>query len=178
MEGLTKKEYLRQYYLKNRDRLKAKTRAYYVKNRQSVIDREQRYADKNRQKVNGYKKKYVSENKDKRRAYERNRRKTDPLFKLKITCRGRVRMALKSKSMRKSNPTVQILGAEIKVVKLHIEKLFSEGMGWDNHGEWEIDHRIPLASANTESEILNLCHYTNLQPLWKLDNKKKSDKII
>jgi hypothetical protein len=37
-------------------------------------------------------------------------------------------------------------------------------MSWDNLGEWHIDHIIPLASANTEKEMIDLCHYTNLQP--------------
>ena len=51
-------------------------------------------------------------------------------------------------------------------------------MSWENHGKWHIDHIIPLSTANTEEDILNLCHYTNLQPLWAEDNIKKSNKIL
>ena len=51
-------------------------------------------------------------------------------------------------------------------------------MNWDNHGEWHIDHKIPLSSAKTEKELIGLCHYTNLQPLWALDNLKKGNKIL
>ena len=51
-------------------------------------------------------------------------------------------------------------------------------MKWDNHGKWHIDHIIPLSSAETEEEVYNLCHYTNLQPLWGEDNLKKGKKII
>lgn len=29
--------------------------------------------------------------------------------------------------------------------KNHIENLFLEGMSWDNHGEWHIDHIIPVS---------------------------------
>jgi len=29
--------------------------------------------------------------------------------------------------------------------------------------DWHIDHKIPLAAANTEPEIYALCHYTNTQ---------------
>ena len=51
-------------------------------------------------------------------------------------------------------------------------------MNWINHGEWHIDHIIPLASAKNEKELIKLCYYRNLQPLWAFDNMSKSAKII
>jgi len=57
-----------------------------------------------------------------------------------------------------------------------LEHQFKEGMNWDNQGKWHIDHIIPLSSGNTEEEIIKLCHYTNLQPLWAIDNMKKGSK--
>jgi len=53
-------------------------------------------------------------------------------------------------------------------------------MSWENYGRngWHVDHIIPLSSAKTEEEIYKLCHYTNLQPLWEVDNIKKGNKII
>ena len=61
-----------------------------------------------------------------------------------------------------------------------VEEQFVDGMSWDNYGiyGWHIDHIIPLSSAKTEEEIFKLCHYTNLQPLWAVDNLKKSNKLI
>ena len=52
-------------------------------------------------------------------------------------------------------------------------------MSWETHSlyGWHIDHIIPLSSAKTEEEIYQLCHYTNLQPLWAEDNLKKGDKL-
>lgn len=59
------------------------------------------------------------------------------------------------------------------------EKQFTKGMTWEKIGsEIHIDHKIPLASAKTEEDLIHLCHYRNLQPLWKLDNIRKQDKII
>jgi 5-methylcytosine-specific restriction endonuclease McrA len=48
-------------------------------------------------------------------------------------------------------------------------------MSWDNHGVegWHVDHIIPLASAQSLSELENLFHYTNLQPLWAEENRIK-----
>jgi hypothetical protein len=61
---------------------------------------------------------------------------------------------------------------------IHIESQFIDGMSWENRSLWHIDHIIPLATAKTEEEILRLNHYTNLRPLWALDNLKKGSKIL
>jgi hypothetical protein len=51
-------------------------------------------------------------------------------------------------------------------------------MSWDNYGEWHIDHIKPLALAHTEEETYKLCHYTNLQPLWAIENLQKGSQTI
>ena len=86
---------------------------------------------------------------------------------------------LKSKNITKNNSTFNIVGCPPIFLKEHLEKQFTDGMSWENHGlyGWHIDHIIPLASAKTEEEIYKLCHYTNLQPLWSTDNWKKGAKI-
>jgi len=43
---------------------------------------------------------------------------------------------------------------------------------------WHIDHIYPLGKARDEEHLLQLLHYTNLQPLWREDNLKKGAKII
>jgi hypothetical protein len=70
-----------------------------------------------------------------------------------------------------------MLGASIQTTLAHIEGLFLDGMSWENHGEWHIDHITPLASAKNEDELLRLCHYKNLQPLWARDNLSKGKKM-
>ena len=52
-------------------------------------------------------------------------------------------------------------------------------MSWDNYGEWEIDHRIPLKYEDPDmDEVIKRLHWTNTQPLWKKDNMKKGNKYI
>ena len=54
-------------------------------------------------------------------------------------------------------------------------------MTWKNHGlkGWHIDHIIPCAAFDlTKEEEQKKCfHYSNLQPLWWIDNLKKSNKM-
>ena len=55
-------------------------------------------------------------------------------------------------------------------------------MSWDNYGEWHIDHILPDSSfyyVSTEDDEFKKCWaLSNLQPLWAIDNLKKSNKII
>jgi len=103
--------------------------------------------------------------------------KNNPYLKMKKIIRDRTNKAFKRKGYSKNTKTQEILGIEWEVAKQHIERQFTKGMNWDNQGKWHIDHIIPLASANTEEELIKLCHYTNIQPLWAEDNLTKSDKI-
>ena len=84
---------------------------------------------------------------------------------------------LKSKNLQKNNKTFEVVGCTPEELKNHIESKFLVGMSWENQGDWHIDHIIPLSSAINEDEIIKLCHYTNLQPLWALDNMKKGSKL-
>jgi len=119
----------------------------------------------------------IASQKDYQREYHKNRRKSDHLFNLAHCLRTRTGYAFKVKGYKNIIKTEQLLGADYEIVKNHLENLFTEGMSWDNHGEWEIDHIKPLSSAKSEEELKNLSHYTNLQPLWMNENRKKGGKV-
>tara|TARA_X000001382_G_scaffold9837_1_gene6905 strand:+ start:133 stop:690 length:558 start_codon:yes stop_codon:yes gene_type:complete len=140
------------------------------------------YHLKNRHKVYESIKKYHSSNKDRMRKYARNyvkqRYSTDNLFRTRVALRSRIREAFKSKGWKKNTKTQSVIGADYQTVLNHIESRFKDGMSWNNRGEWHIDHIIPLSSAKTKKELIKLCHYTNLQPLWAKENIVKGSKII
>lgn len=70
----------------------------------------------------------------------------------------------------------QMLGCDWQELKSHIEQQFRDGMDWDNIGEWEVDHIVPLSSAKTIEDVIRLSHHTNLQPLWAYENRAKGSK--
>jgi hypothetical protein len=71
----------------------------------------------------------------------------------------------------------KILGIDYAGGFKHFESLFKDGMSWDNRSEWHVDHIVPISFGNTFDEMKYLNHYTNLQPLWKIENSSKSNKI-
>jgi len=100
----------------------------------------------------------------------------DPGGHLKDVVSSRVRHALKSEKSKKS---LEYLGCTIKDFRKHIEKSFIEGMSWENYGEWEIDHIIPVKYENpTIEEVIERLHWTNCQALWRVDNMSKGNRYI
>ena len=57
-----------------------------------------------------------------------------------------------------------------------MKKLFTDGMSWDNWGEWHIDHIKPVSSFDKNTPISLVNSLDNLQPLWAKDNLSKSNK--
>ena len=89
------------------------------------------------------------------------------------------KIGLLALNITKTNKTIEIIGCESFFLKTYLENKFTYGMSWDKFGkEIHIDHIIPLSSAKNEEEVLKLCHYTNLQPLWSEDNLKKGNKLL
>ena len=109
--------------------------------------------------------------------YRKERMKSDPLYRAKIDARNIIRRALSEKGYSKKSKTQEILGCSFIQFKEHIESLFLPSMSWNNRNEWHIDHIIPLSFAKSESELLLINHYSNLRPLWIVDNQLKSDNI-
>ena len=83
----------------------------------------------------------------------------------------------------KEMSSTEYLGCDIETFKAHIKSQFKEGMTWENHGEWHIDHKIPLKykhNGETPSleEVAKRLHYTNTQPLWASENMSKGNRYI
>lgn len=155
---------------------------YYNNNKKDIRISQKEYYDSNKERIraqqNEYSKLYCKNNRDKLNEYSRKRRQQDPIHKMKNILRTRIYYFLKSKGFIKSKKTEEIIGCCYDDLKNHISSLFKKNMNWENHGEWHIDHIIPLDSAVTDCDVLRLCNYKNLQPLWAKENLKKSNKLL
>lgn len=91
--------------------------------------------------------------------------------------RSLVRLAFHLKGVYKKSKTFAIIGCSPEEFREHLILLFEEGMTLSNHGEWHIDHKIPVSYAKTEDDLYVLNHFLNLRPLWRGDNLIKSDTL-
>jgi len=110
-------------------------------------------------------------------AWHRKKLKECPIYRLRLSVRSRVTQFLNTRNLKKIISIEKIVGCSPQFLKRHIESQFKPGMTWDRRSEFHIDHKIPLSSGHTRKQILSLCHYKNLQPLWKHENLLKGAKI-
>lgn len=144
------KQQWKEYYDNNLEKESTRKKVAYIQNREQIISKSS--------------------------TYNIQKRKVDPIFRLKHNIRKRIRAILLSKRLNKNNTFTKYIGCSLPELKTYIEKQFQSGMTWANYGEWEIDHIIPLSRANTSEELYQLNHYMNLQPLWKSENRSKSNR--
>jgi hypothetical protein len=112
--------------------------------------------------------------KETRKKRYRDRIKNDTQYHISHNLRSRLRGAIQSD--QKAGSAVQDLGCSIEEFKIYIENQFVEGQSWENWGckvgDWSLDHIKPLHLFNLSDrcELLKACHYTNLRPLWHIEN--------
>jgi hypothetical protein len=121
--------------------------------------------------------------------------KTNIMYRIINSMYERIRKLIIRHNIEKIFTYSELFGCTIKELKNHLKIQFTENMTgarrkpsfsladartFDNYGDWEVDH-IKLASKFnlTDNQQFKKCfNYKNLQPLWKEDNRQKSNKIL
>lgn len=168
----------RKYSIENKGKAAAYQKEWRKANKDKTAAHQKKWREANKDEFAAYQKEWCEANKEHINEYKRNRLKTDPMYRLKMSARGRVGKALRKGGYTKKSKTQEMLGIDWERFQKHIERTFTEGMTWENYGEWHVDHIMPLASANTEEELIKLFHYTNTQALWAEENLSKGDRIL
>ena len=155
-----------EYRANNKEAKRKRDREYYRKNRKEIIAKQAEYQRRVADRINEYS-----------RNYARERRKRDKLYALRTNIRGRFRYELAKRGETKYTKENKYLGCTWLELREHLESQFANGMTWDNYGEWHVDHIVPLAIAENREQLIKLCHYSNLRPLWAFDNISKGAKL-
>ena len=173
-------------------RRKKSSSKYRENNRQKLRDYNKKYKSLNKEKVRAYNKKWMKEryhiyqewvanNKEKvneiKRRHEVNKRSNNEIYKITRIVRNSIRSSIRSLNFKKKSKTTEIIGCSMYEFMIYIQSTFSEGMTFENYGQWHLDHIIPISHAKTYEEAIRLNHYTNFQALWAAENLRKSNKI-
>ena len=164
---------------KNPERVKKIKALWFVENFERVKQNSVNWRAKNPERVKQNTVNWKAKNPEYTTAYNntyhKQRKAKDPLYRLHCNMRSMGNRVVKQLALgKKPANTFTWVGCTAEELKTRFESLFTEGMTWENYGEWHVDHIRPVSSfAPEEWEQIN--HYTNLQPLWAKDNLLKGD---
>jgi hypothetical protein len=155
-------------------------------NKEYLSNKSKKWTEENKEHRKQYLKEYREKNIDKirktKRDYERNRKASDPLYKLVANFRTAIYQVLKESNVEKNGHYFDILGYTPEELINHLEKQFTEGMTWENYGEFHIDHKLPITSFDIQEmgdeEFMKCWSLDNLQPMWGEENIRKSNKVL
>jgi hypothetical protein len=169
------KEKLNRYYKKHRKKRNEQSIQWANNNKEYKSEQHKKWREKNKNRHNTNYIEWKKKNREYLKTYRKKRRQNNTNVKLIDNVRRRINIAFKNKTKH----SIEYLGIDIALYKEYLENLFQQGMNWNNYGTkgWHIDHIIPLSSAKTEEELIQLFHYTNTQPLWAKDNLIKSARL-
>jgi hypothetical protein len=157
---------------------------HYLKNREKRLEYFAEWQKNNQEHRREYHKQWRTENVDKwrktKRDYEKNRKDSDPLYKLVANFRTAIWTVLKESNVDKYGHYFDVLQYTPEELINHLEKQFKDDMTWDNYGLWHIDHKSPITSFDIQEmgdeEFMRCWCLDNLQPLWGEENIRKSNK--
>ena len=155
----------------NAEYLSKKSKTWYDQNKEHRKEYIKEYREKNIDKIRKTK-----------RDYQQHLRDTNPTYKLISYFRTAIYQVLKESNVEKNKHYFDVLKYTPEQLINHLEVQFTEGMTWDNYGEWHVDHIRPISSFNIsemgDSNFMECWCLDNLQPMWGEENIRKSNKIL
>jgi len=114
------------------------------------------------------------------KTHKLNERYVRLCWRLNHTIRNHIRDSLRKKKEGKS--WEKIVGYTLPQLMEHLESQFDKKMSWNNYGSyWHIDHIKPVSvfsfSSYKDREFQECWALTNLQPLERIENIRKGNKL-
>jgi hypothetical protein len=157
-------------------------REYRWINRKEIAEKDKRYREINSEAIKKKQEEFYQKNKLEIFLKRKIRRNTNLQAKLKHKLRSRLGNALRARRVSKLHRTFDLIGCTPAFLTSYIRSKLHGGMTEQDllNGKIHIDHIIPCAAFDltNEEEQRKCFHYTNLQPLWAIDNLKKNAKIL
>jgi hypothetical protein len=124
-------------------------------------------------------KKWHKENKERINFLARERKRKNPSIRIKANLRKRLSTLVSKAIAKKHSQTMDLLGCDIIFFLEYLQNKFTEGMTLENYGKWHLDHIIPCYYFDLiDIEEQKKCfHFTNIQPMWAIDNLRKNKHI-
>lgn len=155
-------------------------------NKEYMSNKSKTWYEQNKEYRKEYLKEYREKNIDNirktKRDYERNRKASDPLYKLISNFRTAIYQVLKESNVEKNGHYFDVLQYSPEELIVHLENQFKDDMTWENYGVWHVDHKLPITSFDIQEigdeEFMKCWCLDNLQPMWGEENIRKSNKIL
>lgn len=179
-----KKEWSKQYYIRNREKLLIKGKQYLENNREKEnkrkkkwreenLEHKKEYYQNNCEKIKKQQKQYYFKNKEEIyqrtkeyiRQYTTNKRKTDLRFNL--NSRMAIAIGTSLKGDKAGRRWESLVGYKLNDLVKRLKKTMPKGYTWQNYlrGDLHIDHILPKSIFNfTKSE------HIDFKRCWALDN--------
>jgi hypothetical protein len=152
----------KEYNIKNKDKRKAPTEEQKERRKKA----KKIYREKNRERL-----------RESSNNWSREKLKTDPLYKLRVSIRTNIGTSLRKNGYTKENKTYNILKCEYDFFMEWINGIASNGYQY-GFGGLHLDHVVPMSLAQTEEEAILLCHYSNYQLLNATENVSKGNRYV
>ena len=182
-EKETKRNYASKFYWENHDLAIERGRRSREKNRDENNRKRREKRAANKELAREIDRDWRISNQDKVRATRQKsykKRRENPAVRLNASMAAGIRHSL-HKGAKGGRKWESLAGYTVTDLIRHLEQKFLPGMSWENYGEWEIDHIIPLSAHNFETpedpDFSRAWALSNLQPLWKIENITKSNRL-
>lgn len=200
LTGQRKLDYMRKRHAENRDRLNQNSAEYYAANKHKCIASQKLYAKAHPEVNKAAVKRYLSTKRKEpgynscqaakaqawrkanpkrhranMRAFYKRKSETDLNFVIKNRLRARLTKKLKCQKAKKCTNTMALTACTGEFLRGYLEARFEKGMTWKTV---HIDHHIPCAEFDLRDpeQQLQCFHYSNLKPMWGVDNISKGAK--